>query len=97
MIILFFQKICSPSIWRLLLASREYSSYLENTPNLNLRNTFFFHKNEFNMENNLLILSTGRTQCGISDQRGKLTITVVIAVAILGVVPVNSYKSFGTD
>lgn len=49
------------------------------------------------MENNSLIFPTGSTQYGISDQRGKLTTTVVIAVAILGVAPVNSYESFGTD
>lgn len=59
--------------------SREYSPFLENTPSCNLRNKFFFYKNEFNKQINLLIFITGLQN--VVSMPKEMTTTVPIAVA----------------
>lgn len=72
--IIIYLKICS-----ITFVSREFSPFQENTPSRNLRNKFFFYKSEFS-ENNSLIFRP--MKCSIYDLRGKLTTSVVTAVAV---------------
>lgn len=76
--------------------SREYSLFLKNTLFCNLRNHFFFYEKEFNKENNSLVFII-ELQNSSYGWRDKLTTTVGIAEAILGIASVNSCESFGAE